>query len=60
MELQIYAFTVSPDYTDYLAVRQRLNLAILRILKVSGAELAYPTRTIHVEHAGLARAETDV
>jgi MscS family membrane protein len=51
VEIQIYAFTVSPDYFDYLSVRQRLNLAILRILKAAGAQLAYPTRTIHVKHS---------
>jgi len=37
-----------PDFAGHLAVRQRLNLAILRIVDARGLALAFPTQTMHL------------
>lgn len=41
-----YYFTRSTVWAEHLAVRQRINLAILRILEEEGVRLAYPTQRI--------------
>lgn len=37
-----------PDLAKHLALRQRLNLAIMRAVAAHGLEFAYPTQTLHV------------
>ena len=37
-----------PDLAKHLAVRQRLNLAIMRAVTARGLDFAYPTQTVHV------------
>jgi len=37
-----------PDFAKGLALRQRINLAIMRTVAAHGLEFAYPTTTLHV------------
>ncbi|MEP2715131.1 mechanosensitive ion channel family protein [Pseudophaeobacter sp.] len=50
VDILIYVWTTGPDYQDYLAVLDRLLLAVLRITQEAGTTLAYPTRTVHLGH----------
>jgi MscS family membrane protein len=37
-----------PDFAKHLALRQRLNLAIMRAVEAQGLAFAYPTQTMHL------------
>ena len=49
IDILIYAWTLGPDYQEYLQVTERLTLAILSITRSAGAELAYPTQTLKID-----------
>lgn len=40
--------TKDPDFGKHMAIRQRVNLAIMRAVAARGLEFAYPTTTLHV------------
>jgi len=44
-----YFFTKTTVWNDYLAVRESVNLELMRIVENSGAAFAFPTQTLHVE-----------
>jgi MscS family membrane protein len=48
--LDIWASYVvkDPDFAKHLALRQRLNLAIMRAVAAHGLAFAYPTQTMHL------------
>ena len=37
------------DFAKHLALRQRLNLAIMRAVAAHGLEFAYPTSVMHLD-----------
>ena len=39
----------APDFAKHLALRQRLNLAIMRAVKAQGLDFAYPTSVMHLD-----------
>jgi len=49
LDIQIIYFTVDPDFRKHLAVRERINLKIMRAVAVRGLSFAFPTQTLHVE-----------
>jgi MscS family membrane protein len=48
LNIFVYCFTVTTDWTRHLTVRQEVNLAIMDILTDLGLEVAFPTRTVHL------------
>jgi len=44
-------FVLTPDYTDFMNVQQRINLAIYRAFEQRGIAFAFPTQTIHLARA---------
>lgn len=40
--------TKDPDFAAHMALRQRLNLAIMRAVEARGLSFAFPTQTVHV------------
>lgn len=51
LDLFIYCFTVTTDWTKHLAVKQDVNLRIMEMVEEKGMGIAFPTRTIHLEQA---------
>jgi MscS family membrane protein len=51
LDLQIVYFTVDPDWLAHLAVRERVNLKIMRSVAAHGLEFAFPTQTVIHENA---------
>ena len=47
LNLQIYCFTESTVWTDFLATRETLMLEIMEIVQRHGLEMAFPTRTVY-------------
>jgi len=49
LDIFLYYFTSSIKWGEHLAVRERVNLNIMRIIREMGLSIAFPTRSIHVE-----------
>jgi MscS family membrane protein len=55
LDVFVYCFTVTTDWTRHLAVRQEVNLALMALVEEMGMSVAFPTRTVHlVEEAARA------
>lgn len=51
LDIMIYAFTLTRGLAEYQSLKQELLLAIGRIVASSGAEIAFPTQTLHFASA---------
>ncbi len=51
LDLMIYAFTRTTVWVDYHAVKQDVLLKIGQIIAGHGAEIAFPTQTLHLQEA---------
>jgi MscS family membrane protein len=47
LDIFIYYFTKTTKWAEYLAVRQRINLEIMRLVEELGLSFAFPSRTIY-------------
>ncbi len=43
------AFTRVPDFATYMVVQEEVLLGIMRLVETHGLEIAFPTRTLHLE-----------
>jgi len=48
LDILLYYFTKATDWDEYLEVRERINLGIMRIMEEMGLEIAFPTQTVHL------------
>ncbi len=48
MDIWIVYETPDPDFQKHMAVRQRMNLAIMRAVEAKGLSFAFPTQTINL------------
>jgi MscS family membrane protein len=48
LNIQIYCFTASTVWTEHLAVREELMLAVMDVVESKGLEMAFPTRTVYL------------
>lgn len=49
LDFFVYAFTRTVVWVDYHAIKEEILLKILEIIHANGADVAFPTRTLHVE-----------
>lgn len=49
LRVQILYFTSDPDWESHMAVRERINLAILRAFAARKVDFAYPTSVMHLD-----------
>ena len=49
LDIQFTYFTADPDFKIHLAVRERINLKIMRVVAARGLSFALPTRTLQFE-----------
>jgi MscS family membrane protein len=49
LRVQILYFTADPDWESHMAVRERVNLGILRALAARGVTLSYPSPVIRMD-----------
>jgi MscS family membrane protein len=49
LRVQILYFTADPDWESHMAVRERVNLGILRTLAARGVALSYPSPVIRMD-----------
>ncbi len=48
LDLFIYCFTVTTDWTQHLAVRQDVNLKVMSMVEEMDMSIAFPTQTVHL------------
>ena len=46
LDIRIVYFVVNPDYRKHLALRERINLKIMRAVAARGLSMAFPTQTL--------------
>jgi MscS family membrane protein len=49
LRVQILYFTADPDWISHMAVRERVNIAILRAFAARDVSFAYPTSVMHLD-----------
>ncbi|MFW5798019.1 MAG: mechanosensitive ion channel family protein, partial [Planctomycetota bacterium] len=49
LNIEIIYFTKTVDYNEYLAIKQEVNLAIMRAVEGLGLSIAFPTRTLYFQ-----------
>ncbi len=47
LDILVYFFTVTTNWAEYMAERQRINLEFMKIARRVGVDFAFPTQTIH-------------
>lgn len=52
LHFEVVYYVLSPDYTLYMDVQQRINFSIFRRFEGEGVEFAFPTRTIELSRNG--------
>lgn len=48
LDIMVYTFTRTTDWGRYLAVREDVMVKIIDIVDAAGAEIAFPTTTVHL------------
>lgn len=48
LDIWLVYMVKDPDFAKHMALRQRLNLAIMRAVEARGLSFAFPTQTVHV------------
>jgi len=49
LDILVYYFTKTKKWLEYMDVRQRINVAIAKLVKEHGSSVAFPTRTLYLE-----------
>ncbi|GAB4233222.1 MAG: hypothetical protein Tsb0021_12130 [Chlamydiales bacterium] len=52
LEVELYCFTKATKYADYRKTHEDLLFGVADILEQHGAEIAFPTSTVHIENEG--------
>jgi MscS family membrane protein len=49
LRIQVLYHTANPDWDSHMAVRERINITILRAFAAQGVSFAYPTSVMHLD-----------
>ena len=50
LEIEVYTFTKTTDWAEWREIQQDVFLKIINIVESHDAQIAYPTRTLQIEH----------
>ncbi len=50
LDIEIYTFTKTRDWKEWLQVQQDVYIAVGKIIESHGAEIAFPTSTLHINN----------
>jgi MscS family membrane protein len=51
LDLEIFAFVETRDFSEFLAIQEDLNLRIKDIVEASGSAFAFPSQTLYLERS---------
>ena len=61
LSLEIFSYVLTPDFAEFAAIREDLLLRIMEIVRKSGSDFAFPSRTIYMSRdAGLDKEKVGV
>ncbi len=60
LDILIYTFTKTKEWVRYHEVKQDVLLKVAEIIARHGAEIAFPTRTLHLDTKAMAASESEV
>lgn len=49
LDIFCYFFTKTTNWSEYMAVRERVNLEFMKIIEKNGASFAFPSQSIYIE-----------
>ena len=49
IDINVYYFTTTTNWEEWRSIQEEHMLAFIRIVEEAGANMAFPTRTVHVE-----------
>ena len=49
LQILVYYFTKTTKWLEYMDVRQRINLKVMKAVAARGSSIAFPTRTLHLD-----------
>ena len=49
LQILVYYFTKTTKWLEYMDIRQRINLEIMKLVTARGSSMAFPTRTLHLD-----------
>lgn len=49
LDFFIYTFTKTTDWVRFHAIKQEILLRVLEIIHANGADVAFPTQTLHID-----------
>jgi MscS family membrane protein len=49
LDFFIYTFTKTTDWVRFHAIKQEIMLSVLEIIHANGADVAFPTQTLHID-----------
>ena len=49
LDILVYYFTKPKAWKEYLHIRERINLKLMRCITENGGSIAFPTQTLHIE-----------
>ena len=58
LDIQIIYFAADPDFLKTFELRERINLAIMKLVAANGLSFAFPTQTIEFSGAVAERMAT--
>ncbi|MBK8162319.1 MAG: mechanosensitive ion channel [Gammaproteobacteria bacterium] len=59
LDILIYTFTKTKEWVRYHEVKQDVLLKVAEIIARNGAEIAFPTRTLHLDSSAMAASESE-
>ncbi len=59
LDILIYTFTKTKEWVRYHEVKQDVLLKVAEIIARNGAEIAFPTRTLHLDSSSMAASESE-
>ncbi len=57
LDILVQCFTVTPNWNEYMDVREEVCLRIMETIEASGLQFAFPSRTVYLQQAGAAPLE---
>ncbi len=59
LNIFIYTFTNTANWTKYLDIREDIHLKIMKIVEENGSSFAFPSQSIYVEQMPITASQTD-
>ena len=50
LNLEVFSYVLTSDFAEFTAIREDLLLRIMEIVKESGSDFAFPSRTLYMAH----------